>query len=188
MRAAAVVQLAALWTLHKVLELQSPETSYWRASSFFEVTRVDLMIDSSPVAFPLQWAALVPDAAHVKPLIWFVQLFTGWLEMSNSQLSILNVRADWGGLGWLAARCSLVAFLRWVASCTWAPDANPCQTPNLIKKANPCQLFARWLETFNFQLSIFSGVEPRTSYRPFVNLAPSLPPSLCTNICIVDSN
>ena len=97
--------------------------------------------------------------------------------MSNSQLSILNVRADEGGLGWLAARCSLVASLQWwVASCTWDPDANPCKTPNLIKKANPCQLFARWLETFNFQLSIFSGVEPRTSYRPFVNLAPSLPP------------
>ena len=63
-----------------------------------------------------------------------------------------------------------VAFLQWVASCTWAPDANPCQTPlsdpRAWKNFNPCQLFARWLETFNSHLSIFRGVQPSTSYPP----------------------
>ena len=77
--------------------------------------------------------------------------------MSNFQLSILNVRADWGGLGWLAARCSPAAFLRWVASCTWAPDANPCQTPYLICQLEKGQSMSIICQmTWNAQFSTFN--------------------------------
>ena len=75
--------------------------------------------------------------------------------MSNFQLSILNVRADEGGLGWLAARCSLVASLQWVAS--WLHLGSRCKPlSNLLSDQKGQSMSIICQMTWNVQFSTFN--------------------------------
>ena len=96
----------------------------------------------------------------VKPLIWF-QLFGRWLEMSNFQSSTSEL--TWVDQ-WSAARGSLaVAFLQWVACCTWSIQMQTPVKPliwsklekrELQKKVQSMSIICQM--TWNVQFSTFN--------------------------------